>query len=180
MLHREASSSSMLPKEPSSPNSMLNREASSSHTRIHREPSSARRVTFDIEEPSEEDHTPQAYRAGEAVIQQSAQVISATGEAILDGSKVVAGVLRDGGEKLISTAVADINELGADITSEFAKFQFHAHEGEQWTDVLGRLWFIVFLMLNVLVLVGATIYIFVFHNGMFEPLMSLQCSLLFR
>lgn len=137
---------------------------------MHREASSvsspAKKVSFQVEDP-ELEYTPNAYKAGEAVIQQGAQVISATGEAILDGSKVVAGALRDGGVKLVGAASADIHELGADITSEFAKLQFTPHAGESCSDVVGRLWFLVFLMIIVLIIAGATIYIFVYSNGMY-------------
>lgn len=113
------------------------------------------------------DHISNAYRTGEAIIEQSAQVISATGEVLLDGTKVVAGALRDGGQKFVSEARADISEIGADITSEFHNFQFTPQAGETWGQLIGRLWFIAFLMMNVLILLGATIYIFVAENSMF-------------
>jgi len=73
-------------------------------------------------------------------------------------------VLREGTEKLRQEFGADMKEFASDFTSEFNLTSLSAVKNESGCQAFWRLWLVLFVGVNLLGLLAATIYIFTYRH----------------
>lgn len=78
------------------------------------------------------------------------------GEVVLDSAKKV----KEGGEVVLTALKGDIGDIAGEFASEFNTFDIHHQAGETTCQMVWRLWLLIFLAINAVILIGATIYIF--------------------
>jgi hypothetical protein len=78
------------------------------------------------------------------------------GEVLFDGAKKV----KEGGEVVLTSLKSDFNELAGEFTNEFNAFDIHQQAGETTCQMIWRLWLLIFLAINAVILIGSTIFIF--------------------
>jgi hypothetical protein len=89
------------------------------------------------------------------------------GEKILEGGEVVLTSLNDnakrikeGGEVVLTSLKSDLNDIAGEFGNEFSAFDIHYQAGETTCQMIWRLWLLIFLAINAVILIGATIFIF--------------------
>ena len=96
------------------------------------------------------------------------------GEKLMEGGEVVltslndnAKKIKEGGEVVLTSLKTDFNELAGEFTNEFSAFDIHQQAGETTCQMIWRLWLLIFLALNAVILIGATIFIFIKGDCMY-------------
>ena len=89
------------------------------------------------------------------------------GEVVLTSLNDNAKKIKEGGEVVLTSLKTDFNELAGEFTNEFSAFDIHQQAGETTCQMIWRLWLLIFLALNAVILIGATIFIFIKGDCMY-------------